>query len=46
MKAVNKITLRQTRTSFTKFIKVCSVEYYLITQINVTNFQVLKTYTK
>ena len=31
-KAVNGITVRQTRTSFAKFKKVCSIEY-LTTQI-------------
>ena len=32
LKAVNEITARQTRASFAKFIKVCSIEY-LTTQI-------------
>jgi len=31
LKAVNEITARQTRTSFTKFMKVCSI-VYLTTQ--------------
>jgi len=44
LKAVNKITVRQIRTSLRKHevIKVCSIEYLTHTnRISVVNFQVL-----